>query len=108
VPGSHKSSFQTPDNLPVKHDPPTSVTIPLQAGDVIAFSTNLLHDASPWIEDYPRMNIFQRYQLSVYFNETGKGGYPLEEYRDQISDEQYELESLSKEEKVSVRRALVG
>lgn len=54
------------------------------------------------------MNIFQRYQLSVYFNETGKGGYPLEEYRDQISDEQYELESLSKEEKVSVRRALVG
>ena len=108
VPGSHKSSFQTPKNLPVKHDPPTSITIPLQAGDMIVFSTNLLHDASPWTEDYPRMNIFQRYQLSVYFNETGKEGYPLEEYRHQISAEQYELESLSKEEKVAVYRASIG
>ena len=108
VPGSHKSSFQRPKDLPVKHDPPTSITIPLQAGDVIVFSTNLLHDASPWTEDYPRMNIFQRYQLSVYFNETGKEGYPLEEYRHQITDEQYELESLSKEEKVTVSRALLG
>ena len=82
--------------------------IPLQAGDVIVCSTNLLHDASPWTEDYPRMNIFQRYQLSVYFNETGKEGYPLEEYRHQISAEQYELESLSKEEKVAVYRASIG
>jgi hypothetical protein len=57
-------------------------------------------------EDYPRLNIFQRYQLSVYFNETGKGGYPLEEYRDQISEEQYELESLLKDEKRAVRRML--
>ena len=75
---------------------------------MIVFSTNLLHDTSPWTEDYPRMNIFQRYQLSVYFNEIGKEGYPLEEYRHQITDEQYELESLSKEEKVTVSRALLG
>ena len=32
----------------------------------------------------------------------------MEEYRNQISDEQYELESLSKEEKVAVHRALFG
>ena len=54
------------------------------------------------------MNIFQQYQLSVYFNETGKEEHPLEEYRHQISDEQYELESLSKEEKVAVYRASIG
>ncbi|MCG9127745.1 phytanoyl-CoA dioxygenase family protein [Candidatus Poribacteria bacterium] len=106
VPGSHKSLFQTPANLPVKHNPPTSITLPMQAGDVTIFSTNLLHDASPWTQDYPRMNIFQRYQLSAYFNESGKGGYPLDEYRDKISDEQYELESLSKDIKAAVQRIL--
>ncbi len=106
VPGSHKSLFQTPANLPVKHNPPTSITLPMQAGDVAIFSTNLLHDASPWTEDYPRMNIFQRYQLSIYFNESGKGGYPLDDYRDKISNEQYELESLSKDIKAAVRHIL--
>lgn len=106
VPGSHKSLFQTPLNLPVKHNPPTSITLPMRAGDVVIFSTNLLHDASPWTEDYPRMNIFQRYQLSVYFNESGKGGYPLDEHRGKISNEQYELESLSKDIKAAVRHIL--
>ena len=106
VPGSHKSLFQTPAHLPVKHDPPTSITLPMQAGDVAIFSTNLLHDASPWTEDYPRMNIFQRYQLSAYFNESGKGGYPFDEHREMISEEQYELESLSKEVKAAVQRIL--
>ena len=52
------------------------------------------------------MNIFQRYQLSVYFNENGKGGYPFDEYRDNISEEQYELESFSKELKSVVKRIL--
>ena len=31
-------------------------------------------------------------------------GYPLDEYRDRISDEQYELESPSKQEKAVVRK----
>ena len=106
VPGSHKSEFQAPADLSVRHEPPTSITLPMNAGDVAIFSTNLLHDASPWTEDSPRMNIFQRYQLSAYFNETGKGGYPLDEHRDKISEAQYELESLSKEVKVAVKRIL--
>ena len=78
----------------------------MTAGDVAIFSTNLLHDASPWTEDYPRMNIFQRYQLSAYFNETGKRGYPFDEHRDKISDAQYELESLSKKIKTAVKPVL--
>ena len=78
----------------------------LKAGDCIVCATSLLHNAKPWTEDYPRMNIFQRFQLSAYFNETGKGGYPLDEFRGQISDELYELESLSKETKGVVRRVL--
>ena len=76
----------------------------MDAGDVIIFSTNLLHDAAEWTQDYPRMNIFQRFQLSSYFNETGKEGLPFEEYKKQITDEEYELESLSKEEKLAVTR----
>lgn len=106
VPGSHKSAYQTPDGLKVGHHPPVSMTVPMQAGDVLIFSTNLLHDAAIWTEDYPRMNIFQRYQLSAYFNETGKSGLPHEEYKDQLSEEAYELESLSKEEKSSVKRMM--
>jgi hypothetical protein len=110
VPGSHKSSFPTPEGLKPRHHPPVSITVPLSAGDVIVFSTNLLHDAAPWTEDYPRMNIFQRYQLSVYFNETHKKGYPLDEYRSLISDELYELESMGREEKAVIRhmRAYFG
>ncbi len=106
VPGSHKSEFPMPVHLPVKHNPPTSITLPMNAGDIAIFSTNLLHDASPWTEEYPRMNIFQRYQLSAYFNESGKGGYPLDEHRHKIPDEQYELESLSKDVKAVVQRIL--
>ncbi len=86
------------------HNPPLSVTIPLKAGDVIVFSTNLIHEAAMWTEAHPRMNIFQRYQLSVYFNESGKGGYPLEEYRSQISEAEYELESLGRQEKTAVKQ----
>ena len=104
VPGSHKSAFAAPDGLKVGHHPPVSITVPMDAGDVLVFSTHLLHDAAVWTEDYPRMNIFQRYQLSAYFNETGKGGLPFDEFRDQITEEEYELESLSKEEKAAVTR----
>ncbi len=39
-------------------------------------------------------------------NEPGKGGYPLDEHRDKISNEQYELESLSKDIKAAVRHIL--
>ncbi len=106
VPGSHKSAFKAPESLTVNDHLPTVISIPLSAGDCIVFATNLLHNAKPWTEDYPRMNIFQRYQLSVYFNESGKGGYPLEVYRDKISEELYELESMSKTEKIIVRRVL--
>ena len=42
VPGSHKSSFEAPE-LPAVHNPPVSITVPLSAGDVIVFSTNLLY-----------------------------------------------------------------
>lgn len=103
VPGSHKAAFKTPEHLDIGHHPPVSITVPMQAGDVLIFSTNLLHDAAPWTQDYPRLNIFQRYQLSAYFNETGKGGLPHEAYKDLISEEEYELESLSKEEKIAVK-----
>ena len=73
---------------------------------MIVFSTNLLHDAAAWTEDTPRMNIFQRYQLSVYFNESGKGGYPLEAHRALISDDQYELESQGRQRKNAAARVL--
>lgn len=66
--GTHKSSFQAPLNLPAVHAPPVSITVPLFKGDVVVFSTNLLHAASNWtVDEYPRANVFQRFQLSAYF-----------------------------------------
>lgn len=50
------------------------------------------------------MNLFQRYQFVTYFNETGKRGLPHEASKDQLSEEAYELESLSKEGKVIAKR----
>ena len=72
----------------------------MNAGAVIVFSTNLMHETRLRTEDYPRLNIFQRYQLSVYFNETGKGGYSFDGHRGQLSEVAYGLESLTREEKV--------
>ena len=68
-PGTHRSNFHEPPGLLCQHDPPTSITLPMAAGDVAIFSTALLHDAAAWTEDYPRLNMFQRYTLSAYFQE---------------------------------------
>ena len=102
VPGSHKTTVPEPDGLTVVHDPPVSITIPMKAGDVIVFSTRLLHNASPWTEDNPRLNIFQRYVFSWFFDLPHL--YPLEDHRDKLSDEMYELEKMTREEKQVVRR----
>ena len=136
VPGSHQSHFEAPAGLPAIHvrrsplrpacsavqavhsderalllpqNPPVSTTVPVSPGDVIIFSTNLLHAASNWTEDHPRYNIFQRFMLSAYFGLGEKStnfrgaGYPMEEFRDRISDGCYELELPSKQEKEIVR-----
>ncbi len=102
VPGSHKSTVPEPDGLAVEHDPPISITIPMKAGDVIIFSTRLLHNASQWTEDYPRLNIFQRYVFSWFFDLPHL--YPLEEHRDKLSDDMYELEKMTRDEKQVVKR----
>ena len=52
VPGSHKVEYALPDFLEPAHDllaadgAPMTVTIPLQPGDAVVFSTNLYHDAA--------------------------------------------------------------
>ena len=71
----------------------------MQAGDVIVFSTALLHAAAPWtLTDRPRLNVFQRFQLSAYFGLGEKStnfvgsGYPLESHKHRLSPAAYELE----------------
>ena len=102
VPGSHKSNLQEPEGIISGHYPPTSITIPLNAGDVIIFSTRLLHNASPWTQTYPRMNIFQRYVFSWFLDLPHV--YPLEEHKELLHDDMYELESMMREEKQVVKR----
>ena len=102
VPGSHKSTVPEPEGLTVEHNPPVSITIPLKAGDAVIFSTRLLHNASPWTQDYPRLNIFQRYVFSWFFDLPHL--YPLEDQRDKLSDDMYELEKMTRDEKQVVKR----
>ena len=64
------------------------------AGDCAVFATSLLHDAAAWTEDYHRINMFQRYTLSAYFNENPySNALPHEDQRSHISDAMYELVS---------------
>lgn len=102
VPGSHKSTIAEPKTLVAEHNPPVSITIPMKAGDAIIFSTRLLHNASPWTEDYPRLNILQRYVFGWFFDLPHL--YPIEEYRNKLSNEMYELEKMMREEKLVVQK----
>eukprot|EP01052_Picozoa_sp_SAG31_P007142 SAG31_NODE_337_length_17493_cov_5.855755_5_plen_74_part_00 len=65
-----QGQFALPDFLRPHTDTesvvPASVCLPLEAGDVVVFSTNVFHDAAAWTEDYARLNIFQRFTLSGY------------------------------------------
>ena len=65
----------------------------MEAGDCAVFATSLLHDAAAWTEDYHRINMFQRYTLSAYFNENPSNALPHEDQRSHISDAMYELVS---------------
>ena len=65
----------------------------MEAGDCAVFATALLHDAAAWTEDYHRINMFQRYTLSAYFNENPSNALPHEDQRSYISDAMYELVS---------------
>jgi ectoine hydroxylase-related dioxygenase (phytanoyl-CoA dioxygenase family) len=108
-PGTHKSLIHEPAGLLCQHDPPTSITLPMAAGDCAIFSTALLHDAAAWTQDYNRVNMFQRYTLSAYFQEENlkknpDSGLPHEGQRQYISEEMYELESMGMQDKAAVRR----
>jgi len=104
IPGSHKSSFNTPT---IKTDDPFKDYIQsfeLSAGDAIVFAPNLLHTTRKWVMDYPRYTVFNRYVFGKYIEE-GYRNHSFEEYKDNLSEEMYELEqmNLMKEKKVVKR-----
>ena len=52
------------------------------------------------------INLFYRYQLATYFNENPKNSYPYENYRETISDAQYELEQMTNDIKEIVKNLI--
>ena len=100
--------FALPDFLLPQTDvsdvvPPATVCLPLSAGDVVVFSTNLFHDAAAWTEDYPRINVFQRFTLASYFGEFGPDN---SEHHHRLGSECAELEmgSYTDEEPMAVQQ----
>ena len=64
VPGSHKSEVKAPSTIKMMDDDSPAITFPLNAGDCIIFSPNLIHSAKPWGADHDRITVFNRYQFS--------------------------------------------
>jgi hypothetical protein len=93
VPGSHKSNFSKPPHITIYHDPPEVVNVTPKAGDVVLFTEALCHGARPWTLDDPRRTVFVRYSTSYASWSPGVG--PIEEHRDKLSDEVYELHQVA-------------
>ena len=87
LPGSHKRNFELPDSVSIDDGPPTVVNVPVQAGDCVIFTEALYHGAKAWTENYPRMTVFNR-----YIGEGSDARLPIEEHRNLIPDEIYDLE----------------
>lgn len=93
IPGSHKSHFPRPERINIYDGPPTVDNVSVNAGDVVLFTEALCHGARQWTEDEPRRTIFVRYTTSYASWSPGSG--PLEEYRDRISEDLFELKQMA-------------
>ena len=104
IPGTHKSRIKFPTTLDIDNEWAPAITFELKAGDCLIFSPRLMHGAKFWKIDYPRRVVFNRYQFSFYFNENYN--LPIEAHRHCISDDEYELESIQRNEKGFAKRIL--
>ncbi len=93
IPGSHKGYFPKPEYVDIYHGPPVVDNVSVAAGDVVLFTEALCHGARKWASDEPRRTVFVRYGTSYASWSPGKG--PLEEYRERISPELYELKQMA-------------
>lgn len=89
IPGSHKAYFPKPDYVDIYSNPPIVANPEVRAGDVVLFTEALCHGARKWTEDWPRTTAFVRYTTS--YASWSPGGGPLENFRDRISPDLYEL-----------------
>lgn len=89
IPGSHKSNFPYPEEIGIYDDPPTVCNVQVQAGDCVLFTELLRHGGRRWTLETPRHTVFARYGTSYASWSPGAG--PLEEYRDRLPDDLYEL-----------------
>ena len=104
IPGTHKSRITFPTTLDIDNGLAPAITFELKAGDCLVFSPRLMHGTKFWKVNYPRRVVFNRYQFSFYFNENYN--LPIEGYRHCISEDEYELESIQRNEKGFAKRIL--
>ena len=93
IPGSHKSHFPKPEHVGIYDGPPTVDNVSVEAGDVVLFTEALCHGARKWTQDEPRRTVFVRYTTSYASWSPGSG--PLEEFRDRISADLFELKQVA-------------
>lgn len=95
-----------------RNSPPGTIPLLLFAlCDFCDLATLIVLDSAAWTEDYPRLNVFQRFTLSAYFGEFGPspGGDSDDgnaSHRDRLSAECAELEmpSYTDHEPTAVRK----
>jgi ectoine hydroxylase-related dioxygenase (phytanoyl-CoA dioxygenase family) len=89
IPGSHKGSFAVPEDVGIYDGPPIVDCPDVKAGDVVVFTETLRHGGRRWTGEEPRRTAFVRYSTS--YASYSPGAAPIEEYREQIPEELYEL-----------------
>ena len=107
LPGSHKGNFKIPSNISLYDDPPTVVNVPINSGDAIIFTPLLRHGARAWTENFARYTVFMRFIYAKQFHSNDFNHWiSNENYKDNISEELYQLESRDDGKRIELNRYL--
>ena len=107
LPGSHKGNFKIPGDINLYDDPPTVLNVPINSGDAIIFTPLLRHGDRAWTENFARYTVFMRFIYAKQFHSNDFNHWVSNEnYKDNVSEELYQLESSDDGKRIELNRYL--
>ena len=87
VPGSHKLSEPTPEEVRTAEDDMDLIVQPeMDAGDVLFFAETATHGALPWKADHDRRSVLYKYTSRAAARAVGKHFTPQERYGEWVNE----------------------